>query len=127
LRRLPGFDGAYLLRRDLGGDGTVELTAHTFWQSPDAIRAFAGEDVTAAVVEPEAQAMLLDFDRTVTPSQRGGRCPGLTQFQLIGLYRRGVGITPHAYLTQIRLEPARAGQRRSPRRRFRSAFTTRRL
>lgn len=33
---------------------------------------------------------------------------GLTQFQLIGLFRRGVGMTPHAYLTQIRLEAARS-------------------
>jgi len=31
----------------------------------------------------------------------------LTQFQLIGLFRRGVGMTPHAYLTQIRLDAAR--------------------
>jgi len=28
LRELPGFAGAYLLRRDLGQDGAVELTAH---------------------------------------------------------------------------------------------------
>jgi len=64
LRELPGFVGAYLLRRDLGEDGTAELTAHTFWDSPEAIRSFAGDDITVAVVEPEAQAMLLDFDRT---------------------------------------------------------------
>lgn len=64
LRELPGFAGAYLLRRDLGQDRTVELTAHTFWESPKAIRAFAGDDITVAIVEPEAQAMLLDFDRT---------------------------------------------------------------
>jgi len=32
---------------------------------------------------------------------------GLTQFQLIGLFRSGVGMTPHAYLTQIRLGAAR--------------------
>ena len=64
LRELPGFAGAYLLRRDLVEDGTVELTAHTFWESPEAIRAFAGDDITVAIVEPEAQAMLLDFDRT---------------------------------------------------------------
>jgi AraC-like DNA-binding protein len=37
---------------------------------------------------------------------------GLTQFQLIGLFRKGVGMTPHAYLTQIRLESARAALRR---------------
>ena len=65
LRELPGFAGAYLLRRDLDEDSTVELTTHTFWESPEAIRAFAGNDVTLSVVEPEAQAMLLDFDRTV--------------------------------------------------------------
>ncbi len=66
LRKLPGFEGAYLLRRDLNGDGTVELTAHTFWQSHEAIRAFTGDDITVAIVEPEAQAMLLDYDPTAT-------------------------------------------------------------
>ena len=63
LRKLPGFNGAYLLRRDLEEDGTVELTAHTFWESSAAIRAFTGDDITVSIVEPEAQAMLLDFDR----------------------------------------------------------------
>jgi heme-degrading monooxygenase HmoA len=66
LRELPGFQGACLLRRDLDETGTVELTAHTFWASPEVIRAFAGDDITAAIVEPEAQAMLLDFDRAAT-------------------------------------------------------------
>jgi heme-degrading monooxygenase HmoA len=64
LHELPGFAGAYLLRRDLGEDGSVELITHTFWESPEAIRAFAGDDITVSVVEPEAQAMLLDFSRT---------------------------------------------------------------
>jgi len=31
---------------------------------------------------------------------------GLTTFQLIGLFKRTVGLTPHAYLTQIRLGAA---------------------
>lgn len=66
LRKLPGFKGACLLRRDLAEDGTVELTAHTFWESPEAIRAFTGGDIAPAIVEPEAQAMLLTFDRTAT-------------------------------------------------------------
>jgi heme-degrading monooxygenase HmoA len=66
LRMLAGFTGAYLLRRDFGENGTVELTACTFWESLEAIRAFAGDDIMVAVVEPEAQAMLLDFDRTAT-------------------------------------------------------------
>jgi hypothetical protein len=30
------------------------------------IRAFAGDDITVSVVEPEAQAMLLGFYRTLT-------------------------------------------------------------
>jgi hypothetical protein len=64
LRKLSGFNGALLLRRDRGEDGTVELTAHTFWESPESIRVFAGDDITVSVVEPEAQAMLLDFDPT---------------------------------------------------------------
>jgi len=66
LRKLPGFAGAYLLRRDLDGTETVELTAHTLWESRAAIAAFAGNDITMSIVEPEAQAMLLDFDRTAT-------------------------------------------------------------
>jgi heme-degrading monooxygenase HmoA len=76
LRTLPGFEGAYLLRRDLGEEGTVELTTHTFWESLEAIRAFAGDDVARSVVEPEAQAMLASFDptaahRTVVVDARG--------------------------------------------------------
>ncbi len=62
LRGLAGFAGGYLLSRE--DDGVVELTTDTFWDSLDAIRAFAGEDMSRSVVEPEAQAMLLDFDRT---------------------------------------------------------------
>jgi AraC-like DNA-binding protein len=31
---------------------------------------------------------------------------GLTVFQLIGLFKRSLGLTPHAYLTQIRLHAA---------------------
>jgi heme-degrading monooxygenase HmoA len=64
LRKLAGFGGGYLLSREL--DGAIELTTHTFWESPAAIRAFAGEDITHSVVEPEAQSALLRFDRTAT-------------------------------------------------------------
>src|SRR5258708_15088305 len=39
---------------------------------------------------------------------------GLTTFQPIGLFKRTVGLTPHAYLTQIRLGRACHHLRRSP-------------
>ena len=39
---------------------------------------------------------------------------GLTTFQLIGLFKRTVGLTPHAYLTQIRLNIACRQLRRAP-------------
>lgn len=64
LRELPGFVGAYLLTRDLTDGDAVEVTAHTLWESFAAIRSFAGDEITASIVEPEAQAMLTDFDRT---------------------------------------------------------------
>ena len=35
-----------------------------------------------------------------------GVVAGLTPFQLIGLFKRGTGLTPHAYLTQVRLDRA---------------------
>jgi heme-degrading monooxygenase HmoA len=63
LGQRPGFSGAYLLARD--DDGLVELTAHTLWASMEAIRAFAGDDITTAVVEPEALAVLEHSDPTV--------------------------------------------------------------
>lgn len=63
LQRLDGHRGAYLLRRNR--DGQVELQVMTLWESLDAVRRFAEPDVEAAVVEPEARAVLADFDRTV--------------------------------------------------------------
>lgn len=45
------------------------------------------------------------FDQQL-PLDDLSRAVGLTKFQLIGLFNRGVGLTPHAYLTQIRLRAA---------------------
>lgn len=64
LRKLAGFNGAYLLSRDV--DGEIELTAHTFWESLDTIRDFTGADIGVSIVEPAAQAMLTSYDRTAT-------------------------------------------------------------
>ena len=63
-RSTPGNRGAYALRR-MEGD-TAHFLMVTFWESEEAIRAFAGDDITVAIVEPEARAMLLDFGRTAT-------------------------------------------------------------
>lgn len=60
LRDIPGHRGACLLRRAVGG--RTEFLAVTFWESIDAIRAFAGSDPDTAVVEPEARAVLAEFD-----------------------------------------------------------------
>jgi heme-degrading monooxygenase HmoA len=63
LARIRGHRGAYLLRRH--ADGGVEFLAVTAWDSMKAIREFAKQDPDIAVVEPEAQAVLADFDRFV--------------------------------------------------------------
>ncbi|HKX07855.1 MAG TPA: hypothetical protein VJN67_06650 [Stellaceae bacterium] len=60
LQDIAGHRGAYLLKRTVGG--RTEFLAVTFWDSLDAIRAFAGDDPETAVVEPEAQTVLAEFD-----------------------------------------------------------------
>jgi heme-degrading monooxygenase HmoA len=60
LRNIPGFVGASLSRRDEAE--RIEYVVLTRWRSFDAIRAFAGNDVERAIVEPGAAAALTDFD-----------------------------------------------------------------
>ena len=63
LQRLRGHGGAYVLRRDAGG--RAEFLVLTLWESLEAVREFAGEEVETAVVEPEARAVLEEFDSIV--------------------------------------------------------------
>ena len=63
LRSIHGFLSGRLLHRFLGG--RVEFLVVTEWASWEAITKFAGDDAGHAVVEPDAQEMLLDYDRTV--------------------------------------------------------------
>jgi heme-degrading monooxygenase HmoA len=63
LARLQGFVDASILRRAVP-EG-VEFLVVTRWESLDAIRQFAGDDVDVAVVPGEVQAMMVRFDRTV--------------------------------------------------------------
>jgi heme-degrading monooxygenase HmoA len=60
LRELPGFLGAHLCQRHLSEQ--IEFLVLTKWQSMEAIRAFAGDDVDQAIVEPAGVAALVDFD-----------------------------------------------------------------
>src|SRR5262245_19980803 len=62
LKQIAGFLGASLLQRDR--EGEVEFLVLTRWVSIEAVRAFAGDDVSRAVVEPEAVAALVGFDRS---------------------------------------------------------------
>ena len=60
LQDLPGHRGAYVLQRT--DDGRTIVTVITLWDSLDAIARFAGADVEAAVVPPEAQLLLASWD-----------------------------------------------------------------
>ena len=60
IHRVPGYRGAYLLRRDAGPE--VEFVTMTLFESWDAVREFAGADYEAAVVPPAARALLARFD-----------------------------------------------------------------
>jgi heme-degrading monooxygenase HmoA len=59
-RNIPGFDAIQLLRRDIGEE--VEFMTVLYFDSLDAVRAFAGEDHEVAVVPDEARALLARFD-----------------------------------------------------------------
>ena len=59
-RQIAGFCGIQLFRRDLGVD--AEFVTVMWFDSLDAVRAFAGEDYEVAVVPPKARALLARFD-----------------------------------------------------------------
>ena len=62
--RTPGNRGAWLLRRE--EQGVTEFIALSMWESIDAIRAFAGADIEAAVLYPEDERYLIGGEsRTV--------------------------------------------------------------
>ncbi len=63
LRAVDGYAGGMLLQHPTAD--AVEILVITFWQSLDSLRAFAGDDLEAAVVADEAAALLTQFDRRV--------------------------------------------------------------
>jgi antibiotic biosynthesis monooxygenase (ABM) superfamily enzyme len=59
-RNIPGFREIQLFRRNLGEE--VEFITVMWFDSLDAVRIFAGKDYEAAVVPPQAKAILSRFD-----------------------------------------------------------------
>ena len=73
-RATPGNLGASVLRRD-DGDRT-EFVTLSFWESMDAVRAFAGDDPERAVFYPEDDRFLVDRETSVTHFEaHGGPAP----------------------------------------------------
>jgi heme-degrading monooxygenase HmoA len=63
-RKTPGNLGVQVLRRIEGDRAHFLLTS--FWESLEAIRAFAGDEVERAYYYPEDQNYLLEFEPFVT-------------------------------------------------------------
>ena len=60
LDKTDGCLGAYLMRRETGGE--VEFAVLHLFESLAAVKAFAGDHYEAAVVPGEARALLASFD-----------------------------------------------------------------
>jgi len=60
---IEGNRGVHILRRILGDE--AHFLTLTFWQSDDAIRRFAGEDIEKAKYYPEDKDFLLEFESVV--------------------------------------------------------------
>jgi len=58
-----GNRGSWMLRRDEGE--RTEFLTFSLWDSVEAIRAFAGDDIEAAVYYPEDERYLIERDATV--------------------------------------------------------------
>ena len=54
----PGNRGAWMLRRD--ESERTEFITYSLWDSLDAIRGFAGDDIEAAVYYPEDERYLIE-------------------------------------------------------------------
>lgn len=60
-RETPGNRGVLVLRRI--ADDRAEFLLVSLWDTMDAVRAFAGDDVAVAVFYPEDDAFLVDRER----------------------------------------------------------------
>ena len=63
-RSTAGNCGAWVLRRIEGN--VAHFVTFTFWESREAIKAFAGDNIETAKYYPEDKKYLLEFEPTVT-------------------------------------------------------------
>lgn len=63
LSTIKGFVEATILKRTV--EQGIEFLIVTVWDSMEAIKQFAGESASVAVVPPAVQAMMVEFDRDV--------------------------------------------------------------
>ena len=62
-KRTPGNRGAWVMWAPEGE--LAEFVTLSFWESPEAIKAFAGEDISRAVFYPDDDRFLVERDLTV--------------------------------------------------------------
>jgi heme-degrading monooxygenase HmoA len=60
IHRVKGYNGAFLLRRESGDE--TEFVTITQFDDINAVRGFAGEDYTRAVIAPGAGKLLTHYD-----------------------------------------------------------------
>ena len=63
LQKVDGYVTATVLQRQVGH--SIEIVVITYWQSIEAIRGFAGDDLELAVVSADATVLFSDYDRRV--------------------------------------------------------------
>jgi heme-degrading monooxygenase HmoA len=64
LTQTPGNRGVYILRRTMNNE--VHFMMISLWDSFEAIKSFAGEDISRARLYPDDEAFLIRYDSRVT-------------------------------------------------------------
>ena len=62
-KSIPGNRGAWLMTNE--NDDLTEVVTLSFWESEEAIRAFAGDDISVARFYPEDDRYLIDWGKVV--------------------------------------------------------------
>jgi heme-degrading monooxygenase HmoA len=60
LRTFSGYKGAHFAKREV--EEGLEILVMTYWESIEAVRAFAGDEETHAYMPPEIAATLTSYD-----------------------------------------------------------------